>query len=383
MSAPEQRLTIGYLSADFHRHPTAYLSAGLFEAHDRSRFRILAYANGPDDGSAMRQRLVKAFDEFIDLKGMSPSEAAARMRADGVDLLVDLKGHTLDAAPEILALRPAPVQIHYLGYPGTLGAPWIDYLIGDAWVTPPEHADSYQETLVRLPDSYQINDRQRPLPAASGSREDHGLPRDGIVLCCFNNAWKFNQDTLDCWLHILRAAPETVLWLLGREGSHLAAKSLRSYVQAAGIAPERLIFSKSRPLEAYLALYHHADLFLDSWPYNAHTTASDALWMGCPVLSWPGTTFASRVGASLLAACEMPELICRDRAHYRERALDLIAAPEQLRQYREQLIQSRGQLPLFDTQATTRALEAAYEEMARQYRAGRRDAFDVPPARAR
>ena len=373
-----QPLTIGYLSADFHRHPTAYLAAGLFEAHDRSRFRVIGYSNGPDDGSAIRKRLEAAFDVFVDLRGMTPDEAAARMVEDGVHVLVDLKGHTLDAAPEVLARRPAPIQAHYLGYPGTIAAPWVDYLVGDPWVTPPQHEDDYAEAIVRLPDAYQVNDRLRPRPDSTGRRSDHGLPDNGVVFCCFNNSWKLNAEVLNSWAAILDGVPGSVLWLLGRQSAPSVAKALRQRLGALGLAPERLVFSKSRPLVDYLALYHHADLFLDSWPYNAHTTASDALWMGCPVLSWPGESYAGRVGASLLSACGQEALICADEPEYRKRAIALGNAPDRLSVIRKRLTEQRDSLPLFDTEATTRALEWAFEEMARQARTGAIESFDVP-----
>ncbi len=362
------RLTVGYLSADYYRHPTAYLAAGLFELHDRSRFRILAYSNSRDDDSDIRRRLEAAFDAFTDIRGLSPTEAAARIRADGVDILVDLKGHTLEAATAVMAQRPAPIQVQYLGYPGTMGADCIDYLIGDAVVTPATHQPEYDERIVALPHSYQVNDDRRPLPPAEGRRGDLGLPNDATVFCCFNNAWKFNRACFTAWMEILRATPGSVLWLLGRQSAPEVASNLRREAAAQDIDPERLVFSKSRPLEPYLALYHHADLFLDSWPYNAHTTASDALWMGCPVLTLMGTTFPSRVGASLLLASGLGELVCHEVTAYQERAISLATDPTALPALRRRLEDGRADNPLFDTRATTRAIEQAYETMARNAR---------------
>lgn len=374
----EKKITIAYLSADYYRHPTAYLAAGLFESHDRSRFRVLAYSNSRDEGSPIRQRLEAAFDDFIDIREMSPRAAAERMRNDGVDILIDLKGHTREASTAVLALRPAPVMVQYLGYPGTMGAPFIDYLIGDHWVTPAAHQQDYSEHLVQLPISYQVNDRQRPLPEQTTSRVEHGLPAGGTVFCCFNNAWKFQAETFATWMEILHGTPGSVLWLLGRQSAPQVARHLRALATDAGIDPGRLVFSKSRPLEAYLELYHHADLFLDSWPYNAHTTASDALWMGCPVLTLAGETFASRVGASLLAASGLEQLICESRQDYVNRALELARNPGVLAQLRQQLISRRLSNPLFDTVATTRHIEAAYEEMWRRQTGGGASGFAVP-----
>jgi len=371
------RITLAYLSADFYNHPTAHLAAGLFETHDRSRFRVLAYSNSRDEDSPVRRRLEAAFDRFTDLRDHSPRAAAERMRADGVDILVDLKGHTLEAATGILAWRPAPIQVQYLGYPGTLGAPWIDYLVGDPVVTPEAHQGDYDEALVRLPHSYQVNDDRRPRPPAQGRRGDLGLPEDGVVFCCFNNAWKLNRDVLDAWLKVLAAVPGSVLWLLGRQSAPETAANLRAETARGGVDPARLVFSKSRPLEAYLALYHHADLFLDTWPYNAHTTASDALWMGCPVITRRGESFPSRVGASLLHASGLPELVCDSVHDYVSRATALGRDPSALGELRRRLDTGRTTNPLFDTVRFTGHIEQAYEEMIRRHDAGAPGPFTI------
>jgi predicted O-linked N-acetylglucosamine transferase (SPINDLY family) len=378
--APEVRdgrITVAYLSADYYRHPTAYLAAGLFEVHDRGRFRILGISNSRDEDSDIRRRLEAGFDQFIDIRHLAPAAAARRLRDEGVDILVDLKGHTLEAAPALMAQRAAPIQVQYLGYPGTLGASWADYVLGDHWVTPAAHQGDYDEHLVQLSGSYQVNDRLRPRPSASGSRSDFGLPTDAPVFCCFNNPWKLNERVFTTWLRLLAEVPDSVLWLLGRESLGGVATRLRKRAQDAGIDPARLVFSKTRPLEAYLALFHHADLFLDTWPYNAHTTASDALWMGCPVITLVGPTFAGRVGASLLAACGLEALITQDVDDYRERAKSLVAKRADLRALRESLLAGRDSLPLFDTERTTRQLEAAFEEMVRRHRAGQAGPFAV------
>ena len=371
------RITVAYLSADYYRHPTAYLAAGLFETHDRSRFRVLGVSSSRDEDSPIRQRLEAGFDAFIDIRGLTPGAAARRLRDEAVDILVDLKGHTLEASPALMAQRAAPIQAQYLGYPGTLGASWADYLLGDGWVTPGSHQDHYDEHLVQLPHSYQVNDRQRPCPTPRDDRRGLGLPEEGMVFCCFNNPWKLNHDVFGAWMKILVDVPGSVLWLLGRESLGGVASRLRSQASRAGVARERLVFSKSRPLEDYLALYHHADLFLDTWPYNAHTTASDALWMGCPVLTLAGDTFASRVGASLLAACGLQSLVTRNVGDYRRKAVELASDSTALDGLRQQLIAGRESHALFDTTRTTRHLEQAYEEMVRRHRAGEAGPFAV------
>lgn len=372
-------ITVGYLSADYYRHPTAYLAAGLFEAHDRSRFRVIGYSNSRDDGSAIRQRLENAFDEFVDIRALSVAAAARRIAADGVDILVDLKGHTLEAATAVMALRPAPIQVQYLGYPGSMGAAFIDYLIGDRWVTPRAHRADYDEHLVRLPGSYQVNDALRPAPPSRDTRAGLGLPARALVLCCFNAPWKLNARQFDTWARILTAVPDSVLWLLGRDSLPELAANLRSEMTLRGIDAERLVLARKRPLDGYLALYHHADLFLDSSPYGAHTTASDALWMGCPVITLPGETFASRVGASLLSAVGLEELIARDTTHYVQLAVTLAQDDARRNRLRQQLLHSRTSAPLFDTRGTTRHIEAAYQEMLRRHRAGNAGSFDVRP----
>lgn len=370
------KLRIGYLSADFHTHATAFLAAGLFEQHDRTRFDVAAYSMGPDDASPMRERLKRAFGRFIDVRGLSPEQVAARIRDDGIDLLVDIKGHTAGAPPRVLALRPAPIQAHYLGYPGTLGGGLVDYLIGDATVTPPQHAADYAEAIVRLPGSYQVNDRQRPIHAAP-ERAALGLPDQAVVLCCFNATWKLRPAVLDAWAAILHCVPSAVLWLLARRSGDPATANLKREAAARGVDSGRVVFATARPNADYLGLYSRADLFLDTWPYNAHTTGSDALWAGCPVLTLAGDTFASRVGASLSLAVGLPELVARDADDYQTRAIALARDPEALARLRHYLQGAGRESNLFDTKRTTRALEAAYITMADQYRRGVREPIDV------
>jgi len=374
------RLKIGYLSGDFHSHATAFLAAGLFEFHDRQRFEIVAYSTGPDDHSPMRARIERAFDRFVDLRGRDPHAIAEAIRRDGVDILVDLKGHTEGASPIVLARRPAPIQVHYLGYPGTLGGGLVDYLIGDPNVTPTEHAPDYAEALVCLPDAYQINDRQRPI-ADPPSRAELGLPEAGIVFSNFNQIFKISPQVFDAWAKILKGVPGSVLWLMVRTDDDPAIPNLRREAQARGIDPDRLVFARYRPNAEYLGLYRRADLFLDTWPYNAHTTASDALWAGCPLLTILGTTFAGRVAASLLAAVGLPGLAMPSVDHYVAWAIKLAGDPTELARIRSHLDGPGHSSLLFDTEQTTRALEAAYLAMADQDRKGVCKPFLVQPRR--
>lgn len=380
---PEGRLRVGYLSADLHEHATGVLTAGLFEQHDRSAFEVFGYSTGPDDGSALRRRLAAAFDHFIDARDWPSDRLADAIRADGIDILVDLKGHTEGAPTAVMAQRPAPIQVSYLGYPATMGAPFIDYLIGDAIVTPLAHQADYDETLVQLPGSYQINDDRRevpapqPAPAASTDRKALGLRDDAFVYCCFNNVYKIGPDVFDAWMRILRGVPRAVLWLLTRADDDFTRGNLRREAMNRGIDPARVVFADTRAHADYLALYRHADLFLDTWPYNAHTTASDALWMGCPVLTTIGDTFAGRVAASLLSAVGMLETIASGRERYVAMAVEIGSDRTRARALRERLLVSARSSSLFDTALTTRALEGAYRAMADQYRRGRREPISI------
>jgi protein O-GlcNAc transferase len=376
-------LRIGYLSADFRQHATGVLAAGLFENHDRERFRVFGYSTGADDGSAMRARLVAGFDRFVDARDWAPGRLAAQIAADGVDLLIDLKGHTQGAPTHVVALRPAPIQVSYLGYPGTMGAPFIDYLIGDPVVTPFAHAADYSETLVQLPASYQINDAKRTF-VEPPPKSELGLPEKIFVFCAFNQAYKLNPEVYDAWAQILAAVPKSVVWLLSSNDPALSRSveaNLGREAAARNLDPARLVFASRRPHDQYGGLYRHADLFLDTWPYNAHTTASDALWAGCPVLTWLGDTFAGRVGASLLTAVGLPELIAPNPQGYIAQAIALANDTSALARYRHHLANAGRHSALFDTVATTRALEEAYTRMADQTRHGARAAFRVDSVR--
>ncbi len=364
---PRKRLRVGYLSADFHEHATAYLTAELFELHDREHFEVIGYSYGHDDGSPMRARLRRAFDSFVELAQLPHADAAAAIHADGVDILVDLKGYTLHARTEILALRPAPIQVNYLGYPGTMGAEFIDYLVGDRFVTPAEHADAYSEKLVRMRGTYQVNDRKRPV-GEMPPRAALGLPETAFVFCCFNQMFKISPPMFDIWMRLLHAVPDSVMWL--QESHPAAVRNLREQAAARGIEPCRLVFAPKLPLQAHLGRLAAADLFLDTLPYNAHTTASDALWAGLPVLSCAGETFASRVAGSLLHAIGLPELVTESVDQYEQLALRLANEPAYLRSLREQLKRNRSTAMLFDPERFTRELEGAYRRMWDRFLAG-------------
>lgn len=365
--APTAKLSVGYLSADFHEHATAYLTAELFELHDRSRFRIVGYSYGRDDGSPMRARLQRAFDRFVDLEALPHADAAAAIHADGIDILVDLKGYTANTRSEIMALRPAPIQVSYLGYPGTMGADFIDYLVGDRYVTPPEHAEGYSEKLVLMPGSYQANDRKRPI-IDPPSRRELGLPDDAFVFCCFNQAYKILPEVFSSWMRLLQAAPQSVLWLL--DWNAWATQNLQREARKRGIDAGRLIFAPKLPLDEHLGRLGAADLFLDTLPYNAHTMASDALWVGVPIVTCAGSTFASRVAGSLLTAIGMPELIVASLAEYEALALRLARSPRELSLLRDKLRRQRSSGMLFDTPRFALSLEKAYESMWINYRQG-------------
>ncbi len=370
------RLRIGYLSADLHEHATGVLTVGLFEQHDRDGFEVFGYSTGPDDGSALRSRIVASFDRFVDARAWLIDRLAEAIRADGIDILIDLKGHTERAPTAVMAQRPAPIQVSYLGYPATMGAPFIDYLIGDAIVTPLAHRADYSETLVQLPGSYQINDDRRII-GETPDRKELGLAEEAFVYCCFNNVYKIGATVFDAWMRILRDVPRSVLWLLTRADDSFTRNNLRREAMARGIDPDRLVFADTRPHAEYLALYRHADLFLDTWPYNAHTTASDALWVGCPVLTMIGDTFAGRVAASLLSAVGMLELIARDREGYLAMAVEIALDRSKARTLRDRLLASVRSSSLFDTTLTARAIEAAYRAMADQYRNGKREPISI------
>jgi protein O-GlcNAc transferase len=362
------RLRIGYVSSDFYDHATAYLIAELIERHDRDRFEIHGYSYGTDPGGAMRTRLVSAFDRFTDIDALAHRAAAARIRADDIDILVDLKGHTHRARPKILAFRPAPVQVSYLGYPGTMGAPFIDYIVADDFIVPRDRQMLFTEKLAYLPDCYQPNDTRREI-AATPSRAECGLPAQGFVFCAFNNSFKITPAFFAIWMRLLQQVPGSVLWLL--ESNALARRNLSAAAVATGVDPGRLVFAPILPQGQHLARHRHADLFLDTLPCNAHTTASDALWAGLPVLTCAGETFAGRVAGSIVRAAGLAELVATSPRDYEALALALAREPARLADIRSRLSAGRASLPLFDMAKRTRDFEALYARMAEIWRSGR------------
>jgi protein O-GlcNAc transferase len=366
-SVEEGRIRLGYLSGDFQQHATAHLMAELFERHDRDRFEVSAYSYGPDDNSPMRARLERAFDRFVDIRAMSHREAARLIQADKIDILIDLKGYTHHARPAISAYRPAPVQVSYLGYPATMGADFIDYIIVDRFVVPASQQPHFSERLVHLPGSYQVNDRKREM-AAPLSRGDCGLPAEGLVLCSFNNSYKISPVFFDIWMRLLGSVSGSVLWLL--EPNELVKGNLRSEAEKRGVDPTRLVFAPVVPSAEHLGRHRHADLFLDTLPCNAHTTASDALWAGLPVLTCSGETFAGRVAGSLLMAAGMPELVTASLEEYEQTALALARSPQRLAALRQHLEKNRDASALFDLPKLTGNIEAAYARMWQTWLSG-------------
>ena len=370
------RIHVAYLSADFHEHATAYLMARLFELHDRRRFEVTALSFGPQAADAMRARLTRAFDRFESVQGQSDAAVAQRLEQLGVAIVVDLKGFTQDSRPGIFALRPAPVSVNYLGYPGTMGSPCLDYLIGDPVVTPMAHAAYFAEQIVQLPHCYQPNDDQRPI-APAPSRAEAGLPATGLVFAAFNALYKITPPVFDVWMRLLHAVPGSVLWLVGEYAP--AQQHLRQQAQARGVEPTRLVFARYAPQAQHLARQQLADLFLDTFPCTAHTTASDALWAGLPLLTCQGQTFAARVAASLLHAVGLPQLVTQSLAEYEALALQLARQPQQLAALRQQLLAQRRRSPLFDAVGYTQALETAYQHMHQLAQQGLAPtAFSVP-----
>jgi protein O-GlcNAc transferase len=374
-----KRITVGYLSADFHEHATMRLLSRLFALHHRAGFRILGYSFGPDDGSSTRKRVVRSFDRFVDISNASHEEAALRIRKDRVGILVDLKGYTACARPQILALRPAPIQVSYLGYPGTTGMPAIDYAIVDRYVVPPDHQSGFSEQLVYLPHSYQANVNVRRASSARPSRRDCGLPEAGFVFCCLNASYKYTPKVFDIWMRLLLAVEGSTLWLL--HSNALSTANLKREASARGISPRRLVFAPELPNSDHLARLPLADLYLDTFPYNSHTLASDALWAGCPLITCSGQTFASRVAGSLLHAIGLPELVCTSHEEYEHLALELARNRIRLQAIRQRLQNARRTAPLFDGQGITRQLESAFETMWEIFQQDLPPrSFDVPTA---
>ncbi|HET7085727.1 MAG TPA: tetratricopeptide repeat protein [Rhizomicrobium sp.] len=355
-----EKIRLAYLSADFHEHVTAMLLAEMFERHDRGRFEVTAVSFGPDDKGPMRARLVQAFDRFHDARQQSDRDVADLLRRWEIDIAVDLGGYTSGARPWVLAHRPCPIQVKYMGFPGTSGSSFIDYLVADDLAVPADQRAFFSEKIAALPDTLWVTDTKRAL-GAPPMRVEAGLPETGFVFCCFNHNWKITPALFEIWMRLLKRVEGSVLWLL--EGNPSIRGNLIRQAQARGVAAERLIFAPRATPEKHLARQQLADLFLDTLPYNAHTTASDALWAGLPVITTPGHSFPARVAASILKAADMAELIASDLEDYERLALRLAQTPDALRAIRQKLTANRDRLALFDTARFTRNLEAAFAAM--------------------
>lgn len=362
------KIRVAYLSADFFNHATAFLMAELFELHDRERFEIIGICYGRSHDDDMRQRIIGAFDQFYTVADQSDRDIAKFMHDLEIDIAVDLKGHTADTRLGILAYRPAPIQVHYLGYPGTTGAPFIDYLVADSVLIPPEQASFYTEKIAYLPGCYQVNDSKRKISERIFTRRELGLPDSGFVFCSFNNNFKITPDLFDVWMRLLNRVEGSVLWLF--QDNLVAAENLRKEALARGVASDRLIFAERMPLAEHLSRHRCADLFLDTWYCNAHTTASDALWAGLPIVSKLGNTFAGRIASSLLTAMDCVELIVESTQAYEELAYDLAKNPDKLNSLRLKIQKNRQISSLFDTTRFTRCLESAFERMVSKHRQG-------------
>jgi len=364
----ERRLRIGYFGGDFNQHATSLLFAAALEAHDREKFEIFAYDYSPEDKSPTRERMTQAFEHFIRLGNEGPLDTAKRITADEIDILVDMKGYTENTRTELMALRPAPIAVNFLGYAGTQGNEWIDYVIADATVLPESDYKNWTEAPVIMPHSYYPNGNDRPRPDPSHDRAVFGLPAEGIVFGCLNNAFKISPESFNVFLALLNEVPGSVLCLY--EGNPYVAGNLHRVAIAAGVDPSRILFAKPAPLDVHLARHGCIDIFLDTLPYGAHTTAADALWMGVPLVTCQGRAWASRVGASLLRAVDLPELIAKDLEEFKAIALALANDPARRAAMREKLLAGRDTAPLWDARAFARALESAYTTMANRHRNG-------------
>jgi protein O-GlcNAc transferase len=355
------KIKLAYLSADFHDHATAHLMVEVFEKHDRSQFEVSAWSYGPATGDPMQRRLKEAFDQFYEVNHLSDSAVANLLYQANIDIAIDLKGHTHGSRTPILAARPARVQAQYLGYPGTLGLDYIDFILADDYVIPKDHDANYSERVIRLPNSYQPNCQTRDVSSITPNRQRMGLPDQAFVFCCFNNNYKITPHVFAIWMRLLNAIENSVLWLL--KDSAAVEQNLRREAERAGIAVNRIIFADRVALPDHLARHRLADLFLDTFPVNAHTTASDALWMGLPLLTCSGDGFASRVAGSLLKTAGIPDLITTNLSDYESRAHELAQNRKELDQLREKLISNRNSCALFDSASSARSLECAFIEM--------------------
>ncbi len=362
------RIRIAYLSADFREHPVSFAIAGMLERHDKSRFDVTAISLGPDDNSEMRRRLKASFERFVDAEKHSDDQISGLIKELEIDILVDLAGFTEGSRPNIFAQRAAPIQVNYLGYPGTMGADYFDYIIADRTVIPEDQRKFYSEKIVYLPNSFQPADRERRISDKQFTRTDAGLPLEGFVYCCFNTSYKITPDIYDTWMHILSKVNGSLLWLVA--ASSAVERNLRNEAAARGIDANRLIFAPPVSLPEHQARLPLADLFLDTWSYNAGATASDTLWAGVPILTRIGRTIVGRMAASLLNAARLPELITTTAEAYEQIAIDLATDPEKMSAIKRKLAENRLTTPLFDTELSTKHIEAAYSAMHELYQAG-------------
>ena len=364
----ESRLRVGYLSSDFRDHAVSQLLAGVFESHNRGRFETYAFSTGPNDASGLRRRVERSFDHFLEVAALSDREIAARMSECSIDIAIDLGGHSMGGRPGVLAYRPAPVQVGFLGFPGTYGADFIDYLIADRHVIPEHDRTHYVEQIIYLPDSYLPTDGPPPM-STPPSRTAAGLPARGFVYCCFNASYKISPAIFDVWMRLLNAVPDSVLWL--RNPSATVKNNLAKEAERRGVDSSRLVYAPRTETRAeHFSRLALADVFLDTQPYNAHTTASDALGAGVPIITIRGKTFASRVATSLLEACDLGHLAVETAPEYEQLALELALAPHRVAALKEHLLRARTSAPLFDTPRFCRHLEAAYLEIWRRHLGG-------------
>jgi predicted O-linked N-acetylglucosamine transferase (SPINDLY family) len=362
------KIRIAYFSADFRNHPVAILMAGMYENHDKSQFELIGFSF-THERDEMTARLENAFDQFIDVQNLSDQEIVELARMLEIDIAVDLGGYTGDGGSACFAMRVAPIQISYLGYSGTMGVNYIDYLLADEFLIPKTSQQYYSEKMIYLPDCYLVNDNTRKISNHKFCRQELGLPETGFVFCCFNNEYKYTPTTFSCWMRILNQVKDSVLWLA--EGNPFVAENLRQAAIQQGISAARLIFARRLPdIGQHLARQRLADLFLDTLPYNAHTTSCDALWAGLPVLTCAGEVYAARVAASLLNAMNLPELITARMEDYEARAIELATQPEKLRAIKAKLALNRLRAPLFDTPLFTRHIETAFFEVHARFRGG-------------
>ena len=365
-----ERLRVGYFSADFHNFPGMYLMARMLEIHNRNAFEIFAYSYGPQKNDEMRRRIRDGVDHFVDIAGQTDQSIQSQAKSDKIDIAIHRNGYTTSSRTEIFVNRLAPIQISYLGYPGSLGAEFIDYIVADPIVVPAEQRQFYSERIIYLPDTYQPTDNTRQIASINTKRAEFGLPEKGVVFCCFNNSFKISPHEFDIWMRLLSKVGGSVLWLL--EGNEWAAKNLRLEAENRGINPDRLVFAKRLPQVEHLARHKHIDLFLDTFNYNAHTTASDALWAGLPVVTKAGEQFSARVAASVLDAVGLPELITASEDEYEQLAFELATKPRKLKTLKRKLAKNIASQPLFDTERYTRNFEAGLQKAYNLYFEGKR-----------